>query len=116
MSEQRREVSKKIVIVGDPDCGKSCLLSVFLKGIYPRFFVPPRMENLKWEVQINDLNASITFLDTMGNDGPNSNRPYAYLDADAVLLCYSIGSKKTLGAIHKPRGQKNFSEFFLKRF
>lgn len=89
-------LTKKVVVIGDPDCGKSCLLSVFLNGTYPRFFVPPRLDNLKWQVQIDEFDVSIVFLDTMGNDGPNSNRPYAYYDADAVMICYSIGSKVTL--------------------
>jgi Ras homolog gene family, member A len=36
---------KKLVIVGDGTCGKTCLLIVFSKGYFPEVYVPTIFEN-----------------------------------------------------------------------
>ncbi len=101
MSSESKALTKKVVVTGDPACGKTSLLSIFFKGIYPRFFVPPIIDKLSWLIDIEDKDCRIIFLDTNGNDGPNSRRPYAYLDADAAIICFSIGSKITLENVQR---------------
>lgn len=43
---------KKLVIVGDGTCGKTCLLIVYSKGTFPDVYVPTIFENYVAEIPV----------------------------------------------------------------
>ncbi|XP_029361610.1 rho-related GTP-binding protein RhoA-D-like isoform X2 [Echeneis naucrates] len=69
-------IRKKLVIVGDGACGKTCLLIVFSKDQFPEVYVPTVFENY-----IEDYDRL---------------RPLSYPDTDVILMCFSIDSPDSL--------------------
>ena len=45
-------VCKKLVVVGDGECGKTSLLMVFCRGEFPEYYVPTIFENYVSELQV----------------------------------------------------------------
>ena len=45
-------IRKKLTIVGDSDCGKTCLLIVFSKDKFP-VYVPSRFENYIADIEVD---------------------------------------------------------------
>lgn len=46
-------IRKKLVIVGDGACGKTCLLIVFSKDQFPDVYVPTVFENYVADIEVN---------------------------------------------------------------
>ncbi|XP_029361606.1 rho-related GTP-binding protein RhoA-C-like isoform X2 [Echeneis naucrates] len=69
-------IRKKLVIVGDGACGKTCLLIVFSKDQFPEVYVPTVFENY-----VEDYDRL---------------RPLSYPDTDVILMCFSVDSPDSL--------------------
>ncbi|KAH9284939.1 Transforming protein RhoA [Echinococcus granulosus] len=69
-------IRKKLVIVGDGTCGKTCLLIVFSKDQFPE------VELALW--------------DTAGQEDYDRLRPLSYPETDVILMCFSIDSPDSL--------------------
>ncbi|XP_045703657.1 transforming protein RhoA-like isoform X2 [Phyllostomus hastatus] len=65
-------IRKKLVVVGDGACGKTCLLIVFNRNRFPEAYVPT-----VFEAFVEDYNRL---------------RALAYPNTDVVLMCFSIAS------------------------
>ena len=46
-------IRKKLAIVGDNNCGKTCLLIVFSKDKFPEVYVPSRFENYIADIKVD---------------------------------------------------------------
>ena len=51
---QMAENRKKLVIVGDGACGKTCLLIVFSKDQFPEVYVPTVFENYVADIEVDN--------------------------------------------------------------
>lgn len=68
-------IRKKLVIVGDGACGKTCLLIVFSKDQFPEVYVPTVFENYVADIEVDSKQVSLCcknnyfvhFLDEMLN-------------------------------------------------
>ncbi|KII75019.1 Transforming protein RhoA [Thelohanellus kitauei] len=89
-------IRKKLVIVGDGACGKTCLLIVFSKDQFPEVYVPTVFENYVADIQIDDKQVELALWDTAGQEDYDRLRPLSYPDTDVVLVCYSIDSPDSL--------------------
>ncbi|XP_070281932.1 transforming protein RhoA-like isoform X2 [Myotis yumanensis] len=69
-------IRKKLVLVGDGACGKTCLLVVFSKDQFPAVYVPMVFEN-----NVEDYDRL---------------RPLSYPDTDVILMCFSIDNPDSL--------------------
>ena len=47
------DIRKKLVIVGDGACGKTCLLIVFSKDEFPEEYVPTVFENYVSDIEVD---------------------------------------------------------------
>lgn len=54
-------VRKKLVIVGDGACGKTCLLIVFSKDQFPEVYVPTVFENYVADIEVDLKQVSLCF-------------------------------------------------------
>ncbi|ODV59300.1 Rho family protein [Ascoidea rubescens DSM 1968] len=94
------QIDKKLVIVGDGFCGKTCLLTTFVEGKFPKEYIPTVFEESSKIIQVeqNDrtYEINLSLWDTAGQEDFDRLRPLAYPDSDVILLCFSIDSDDTL--------------------
>jgi GTPase SAR1 family protein len=55
-------IRKKLVIVGDGACGKTCLLIVFSKDQFPEVYVPTVFENYVADIEVDSKQVILLFL------------------------------------------------------
>lgn len=55
---QMAAIRKKLVIVGDGACGKTCLLIVFSKDQFPEVYVPTVFENYVADIEVDGKQVS----------------------------------------------------------
>ena len=55
-------IRKKLVIVGDGACGKTCLLIVFSKDQFPEVYVPTVFENYVADIEVDGKQVMLIML------------------------------------------------------
>lgn len=92
---------KKLVIVGDGYCGKTCLMTVISQGEFPTQYIPTIFENYVVDVQTetDEQWVKLQLWDTAGQEDYDRLRPLNYPDTDIVVICYSIDSRESLDSI-----------------
>ena len=83
-------IRKKLVIVGDGACGKTCLLIVFSKDQFPEVYVPTVFENYVADIEVDGKHVELALWDTAGQEDYDRLRPLSYPDTDVILMCFSI--------------------------
>ncbi|KAK2171776.1 hypothetical protein NP493_1027g00017 [Ridgeia piscesae] len=83
-------VRKKLVVVGDGECGKTCLLLVYSRDEFPEHYVPTIFENYVAELQVGNQTVQLALWDTAGQEDYDRLRPLSYPDTDVLLLCFAI--------------------------
>lgn len=86
----------KIVVIGDGACGKTCLLEVFKKNIFPEDYIPTIIDNFVKDVEVEGETISIAIWDTAGQEEYDAVRPVSYSETDLVFLCYTVENKDML--------------------
>ena len=89
-------IRKKLVIVGDGACGKTCLLIVFSKDQFPEVYVPTVFENYVADIEVEGKTVELALWDTAGQEDYDRLRPLSYPDTDVILMCFSIDSPDSL--------------------
>ncbi|KAJ5723923.1 hypothetical protein N7488_001958 [Penicillium malachiteum] len=89
-------IRRKLVIVGDGACGKTCLLIVFSKGTFPETYVPTVFENYVTDVQIDNNTVELALWDTAGQEDYDRLRPLSYPDSHVIMICFAIDSPDSL--------------------
>ncbi|WFD34122.1 guanosine-diphosphatase [Malassezia cuniculi] len=97
MSELRR----KLVIVGDGACGKTCLLIVFSKGTFPEVYVPTVFENYVADVEVDGRHVELALWDTAGQEDYDRLRPLSYPDSHVILICFAVDSPDSLDNVQE---------------
>jgi Ras family protein A len=92
-------IRKKLVIVGDGACGKTCLLVVFSKDSFPEVYVPTVFENYVADIEIDGKQIELALWDTAGQEDYDRLRPLSYPDTNVVLICFSVDSPDSLANI-----------------
>jgi len=92
---------RKLVIVGDGACGKTCLLIVFSKGTFPEVYVPTVFENYVAEVEINGRVCELALWDTAGQEDYDRLRPLSYPDSHVILICFAVDSPDSLDNVQE---------------
>ncbi|KAF7656038.1 hypothetical protein LDENG_00046900 [Lucifuga dentata] len=94
--EEMAAIRKKLVIVGDGACGKTCLLIVFSKDQFPEVYVPTVFENYIADIEVDGKQVELALWDTAGQEDYDRLRPLSYPDTDVILMCFSIDSPDSL--------------------
>ncbi|KAK6177766.1 ras-like GTP-binding protein RHO [Patella vulgata] len=90
------DTRKKLVIVGDGACGKTCLLIVFSKDQFPEVYVPTVFENYVADIEVDNRSVELALWDTAGQEDYDRLRPLSYPDTDVILMCFSIDNPDSL--------------------
>lgn len=70
-------IRKKLVIVGDGACGKTCLLIVFSKDQFPEVYVPTVFENYVADIEVDSKQVRMS---------SNPESPLVYYSIHVSLL------------------------------
>ncbi|CAL1277647.1 unnamed protein product [Larinioides sclopetarius] len=89
-------IHKKLVIVGDGCCGKTCLLIVFCKDQFPEVYIPTVFENYVADIEVDGKMVELALWDTAGQEGYDRLRPLSYPDTNVILICFSIDCPDSL--------------------
>ncbi|XP_046343899.1 ras-like GTP-binding protein rhoA [Haliotis rufescens] len=88
---------KKLVIVGDGECGKTCLLYRFAKDEFDeKIYIPTVFEVDVTTVHHNNSEVELVLYDTAGQEDYDRLRPFSYPDTDIVLICFSVNNPDSL--------------------
>jgi Ras family protein A len=90
------EIRRKLVIVGDGACGKTCLLIVFSRGEFPDVYVPTVFENYVADVEVDGKKVELALWDTAGQEDYDRLRPLSYPDSHVILVCFSVDNPDSL--------------------
>ncbi|OLL27082.1 GTP-binding protein rho4 [Neolecta irregularis DAH-3] len=90
------DYKKKLVVVGDGGCGKTCLLIVFSEGRFPEKYVPTVFENYITNSYHNSKIVELALWDTAGQEEYDRLRPLSYTDSDVILVCFAIDAPSSL--------------------
>ncbi|KAI7866830.1 GTP-binding protein-like protein rho2 [Spinellus fusiger] len=93
---QKDYMRRKLVIVGDGNCGKTSLLTVFTQGYFPREYFPTVFENHVKDVVIDGKAVQLALWDTAGQEEYERIRPHSYVKANVILIAYAIDSPDSL--------------------
>ncbi|RKO84672.1 GTP-binding protein rhoA [Blyttiomyces helicus] len=95
------ELRRKLVIVGDGACGKTCLLIVFSKNTFPEVYVPTVFENYVADVEVDGKLVELALWDTAGQEDYDRLRPLSYPDSHVILICFAIDSPDSLDNVQE---------------
>ncbi|KAG4301339.1 hypothetical protein PCANB_002306 [Pneumocystis canis] len=95
------ELRRKLVIVGDGACGKTCLLIVFSKGTFPEVYVPTVFENYVADVEVDGKHVELALWDTAGQEDYDRLRPLSYPDSHVILICFAVDSPDSLDNVQE---------------
>ncbi|ELR05780.1 hypothetical protein GMDG_01858 [Pseudogymnoascus destructans 20631-21] len=90
--------SKKIVVVGDGGCGKTCLLISYSQGYFPEKYVPTVFENyITYPIHKKSGKAvELALWDTAGQEEYDRLRPLSYPETDLLFVCFAIDCPNSL--------------------
>ena len=89
---------KKLVVVGNGGCGKTCLLIVFQGEKCPSNYVPTVFENYVADCTVDGQKVELGLWDTAGTVDYDRLRPLSYNNpqCDVILVCYAIDQPDSL--------------------
>jgi len=95
-------IRKKMVIVGDSSCGKTCLYYTFVTDRFPVEYVPRVFDGgYVGAIKVDDKTVELAFWDTIGDEQYDRLRPVSYQFTDVILMCFSIDSPDSLANVLK---------------
>ncbi|XP_003385962.1 PREDICTED: ras-like GTP-binding protein RHO [Amphimedon queenslandica] len=89
-------IRRKLVIVGDGACGKTCLLFAFTKDEFPDKYIPTVFENYVSDIEVDGKLVELALWDTAGQEDYDRLRPLSYPDTDVILMCFSVDNSDSL--------------------
>ncbi|KAI0693869.1 P-loop containing nucleoside triphosphate hydrolase protein [Cytidiella melzeri] len=96
---RRPDVKKKLVVVGDGGCGKTCLLIVYAENRFPEAYIPTVFENYVTQVTFDGKLVELALWDTAGQEDYDRLRPLSYPESDVILIIFSIDFPVSLGNV-----------------
>ncbi|KAH6677153.1 Rho GTPase Rho1 [Halenospora varia] len=97
----RAEICRKIVLVGDGPCGRSSLIIVFAKGIFPLVCRVTIFENYVADVTVDGERVELGLWDTCGVEDFDRLRPLSYPDTHVILICFAIDNPDSLDNVQE---------------
>ncbi|KXN71951.1 small GTPase-binding protein [Conidiobolus coronatus NRRL 28638] len=90
------DARKKLVVVGDGGCGKTCMLYVYANNEFPEKYVPTVFENYIAYIKTSGKTVELALWDTAGQEDYDRLRPLSYPETDVVIIGFSIAAPLSL--------------------
>jgi len=96
---KRPDLKRKLVVVGDGGCGKTCLLIVYAENRFPESYVPTVFENYVTLVQFDGKTVELALWDTAGQEEYDRLRPLSYPESNVILIVFSVDFPTSLANV-----------------
>ncbi|KAF9554859.1 signal transducer [Agrocybe pediades] len=96
---RRPDLKRKLVVVGDGGCGKTCLLIVYAENRFPEAYIPTVFENYVTLVQHDTKLIEVALWDTAGQEEYDRLRPLSYPESDVILIVFSVDFPTSLANV-----------------
>jgi len=96
---KRPDLKRKLVVVGDGGCGKTCLLIVYAENRFPEAYIPTVFENYVTLVQHDSKLIEVALWDTAGQEEYDRLRPLSYPESDVILIVFSVDFPTSLANV-----------------
>ncbi|KIY66392.1 hypothetical protein CYLTODRAFT_437455 [Cylindrobasidium torrendii FP15055 ss-10] len=98
--QRRPDVKRKLVVVGDGGCGKTCLLIVYAENRFPEAYIPTVFENYVTQIQFEGKEVELALWDTAGQEEYDRLRPLSYPESNVILIVFSVDFPTSLDNVH----------------
>lgn len=98
-SSRRPDVKRKLVVVGDGGCGKTCLLIVYAENRFPEAYIPTVFENYVTLVNFDNKVVELALWDTAGQEEYDRLRPLSYPESNVILIVFSVDFPTSLANV-----------------
>jgi len=96
---KRPDLKRKLLVVGDGGCGKTCLLIVYAENRFPEAYIPTVFENYVTLVQHDSKLIEVALWDTAGQEEYDRLRPLSYPESDVILIVFSVDFPTSLANV-----------------
>ncbi|KAM3519826.1 hypothetical protein NHJ13051_007250 [Beauveria bassiana] len=92
----KKSLRRRIVVIGNRSCGKTCLLSVFALGFFPKHHPPSIFDDYIIDCKDDDQSAEIALKEVRIYNFQQSIQVLHRIEADVILLAFSIDDPNAL--------------------
>ncbi|KAL7721305.1 Rho family GTPase [Entamoeba marina] len=89
----------KVIVIGDTNVGKTCLLLTYTTNSFPDTYVPTVFDNYTAPISVDGKTIQMNLWDTSGSDDLDEMRPLSYPDTDCFMICFSISEEESFERI-----------------
>ncbi|NXL85968.1 RHOB protein, partial [Alectura lathami] len=99
-------VRRKLTVVGDDRCGKTCLLFALCHEELPTFYEPTLLDSYATDIEEDGTEMELILFDMSGKDEVSYRnlRSVFYEDTNVILICFSVD---------RPDSQQNILDFWV---
>nr|CAH0108776.1 unnamed protein product [Daphnia galeata] len=94
-----RDRPLKITVVGDGTVGKTCVLIVYTKNVFPVQYVPTVFDNFSDTIEVDGQSYNVSLWDTAGQEDYERLRILSYPNTDVFLLCYAVNNRTSFNNV-----------------
>eukprot|EP00048_Salpingoeca_helianthica_P000611 m.42798 g.42798 ORF g.42798 m.42798 type:complete len:189 (+) comp10700_c0_seq2:391-957(+) len=91
----------KIVVVGDGNVGKTCLMITFCTGQFPTDTIPTVYDNYATALTVDGKAVDLGLWDTSGQTEYDRLRPLSYPETHLFLVCFSVVNPSSFNNVQR---------------